>query len=305
MDKSAIENKIDALAEKMEADIFAYCGGIFSEGYDLLLGEFKNRKLRKNILFILNTYGGDLNVGYKIARFLQDAYRTYSSLHNEGEQGKFTIFINGPCKSSGTLICLGADAIIMSNQGELGPIDIQLRKLDEVGERTSGLTPIQAVQFLETQSVNLFKSHFINLRFSDNLGFSTKMAAEVAAKLTIGLLAPIYEQIDPIRLAEVHRFVSISAEYGRRLINDNLHEGALEQLLMRYPSHGFIIDRKEAAGIFKEIEVPSIELQEIGDFLKEIFDASMQKDDYFVRFLSSLSESSRKCSSAKEEVSSV
>lgn len=97
------------------------------------------------------------------------------------------VFIDSLCESAGTLICLGADKIIMSGNAEIGPIDIQIRKRDEVGERESGLTPIQAVGFLEMQSVKFFKRHFLSLRFSEDLVFSTKMASEVAAKLTIGL----------------------------------------------------------------------------------------------------------------------
>ena len=36
----------------------------------------------------------------------------------------------------------------MSGNGELGPIDTQLQEKHEVGAMTSGLTPIQAVDFL-------------------------------------------------------------------------------------------------------------------------------------------------------------
>lgn len=49
-------------------------------------------------------------------------------------------------------MCLGADKLIMSGNGELGPIDVQLFKQHEVGERESGLTPIQAMLFRSTIS---------------------------------------------------------------------------------------------------------------------------------------------------------
>ena len=51
-------------------------------------------------------------------------------------------YVDTVCKSAGTILALGADVIIMSQYAELGPIDVQLQKEDEVGESTSGLVGI-------------------------------------------------------------------------------------------------------------------------------------------------------------------
>lgn len=174
----------------------------------------------------------------------------------------------------------------MSETAELGPIDVQLRKQDEVGERTSGLTPIQAIQVLETQSVKLFDRHFRELRNPENLGFSTKMAAHIASQLTIGLLTAVYQQIDPIRLAEVDRSLKISGDYGFRLAkNGNLQDGAIEKLLAKYPSHGFVIDRSEAAELFSTVERPDSELLQIADFLHPIAEWTLDQEGGFVVLL--------------------
>ncbi len=206
----------------------------------------------------------------------------------DSPKGMFSVFIDGLCKSAGTLICLGADKLIMSGNAQLGPIDTQLRKRDEVGERESGLTPIQAVRFLEAQSAIMFKRHFLQLRFSEDLVFSTKMSSDVATQLTVQSLAPIYGQIDPIRLAEVDRAVRIAREYGIRLANQNLKEDAIDTLLGAYPSHSFVIDRKEAKNLFHIVDPPSKELREIGDFFRNIVGLYVEKQtDPFVAFLSS------------------
>ncbi len=291
MIKDEIQPKIDSLADKLDTDMLAYFGGI-SDYDDFIIDQCRERKKRKNILLLLATRGGDPNAGYRIARCLQEAYNTckpdaYSRSQNE-TKGTFTIFIDGMCKSAGTLICLGADRIVMSGNAQLGPIDTQLRKRDEVGERESGLTPIQAMRYLEMQSTIMFKRHFTQLRFSDDLTFSTKMSAEVATELTSRLLAPVYGQIDPIRLAEVDRAVRIAGEYGKRLENDNLKDDAIDTLLGAYPSHGFVIDRKEARKIFKNVDEPTSELREIGDFFRNAARYYVDKtDEPFVAFLSS------------------
>jgi hypothetical protein len=149
---------------------------------------------------------------------------------------------------------------------------VQLRKPDEVGERTSGLTPVQALLFLEERSTTLFKRHFKSLRFSDDLGFSTKMAAETATNVTSGLLASIYQQIDPIRLAEVDRSLKVSSEYGERIGKSNLKPGALEKLLAGYPSHSFVIDRDEAKDLFQVVDEPTAELRELADVYDTLAD---------------------------------
>jgi len=45
----------------------------------------------------------------------------------------------------------------------------------------------------------------------------------------------------------------VAAEYGERLQSHNVKEGAIAKLLMGYPSHGFVIDKTEAATLFKRV----------------------------------------------------
>ncbi len=289
-DPSEIETKVDALAQELNADIVVYFGDVTRAESNYLIQQANKRKLRKNILLLLMTLGGDPNAAYRIARCFQTVYNTVKKdkVKADGEtNGEFTVLIDGVCKSAGTIMCIGADKLLMSPHAELGPIDVQLRKQDEVGERTSGLTPIQAVQFLETQSTVLFKRHFKSLRFSDDLGFSTKMAAHIAADMTVGLLRPIYEQIDPLRLAEVDRSLRIGKEYGERLQHDNLKDEAINKLVVGYPSHGFVIDKAEAATIFKSVGEPTEAMQEICNFFKGIAHVTIDKDDSFVYYWSS------------------
>lgn len=289
-----VKQLVDGVANELDADLIAYFGDVTAYESRYLVTQCHKRRRRKNVLLLLATYGGDPNAAYRIGRTLQECYKTKppetdpkEAAVGNHEGGEFWICIDNVCKSAGTIICLGADLLFMSEHAELGPIDIQLRKQDEVGERTSGLTPIQAVNFLETQSAMLFKRHFRELRESGELGFSSKMAAELATKLSVGLLTPIYQQIDPIRLAEVDRSLRISKEYGERLKSSNIKEGSIDKLIARYPSHGFVIDRKEARELFERVEDVSSTLKKILGVLKQLADWTLEKDDEaFVHYLS-------------------
>lgn len=286
-----IKPKINEYANKNDADIVVYFGDITREHYDYISSACASRRLRKNVILLLVTFGGDPNAAYRIARMFQNAYKTVAEKDvrtaTASARGTFTVYVDSFCKSAGTIICLGADRLLMSEQAELGPIDVQLRKQDEVGERTSGLTPIQAIQFLETQSVRMFKRHFTELRDPSDLGFSTKMAAGIATEMTVGLLTAIYQQIDPIRLAEVDRSLKISHDYGQRLKNNgNLKPNAIENLLAKYPSHGFVIDRKEAGDLFARVDTPDEELAEIMGYFRPMADWMIERDDNLVVFVS-------------------
>lgn len=221
----------------------------------------KNR--RKNALLVLTTPGGLADSAYRIGRALQRAYCTREG--DSSVRGRLIIYVHSFCKSGGTLLALGADQLIMSQLAELGPIDVQLRKEEEVGDWTSGLTAVEALATLRQQAMELFLKQFRSMRFGRETRFSTRMSAEVATKLTTGLLEPIYGQIDPMRLGEIERFVRISFEYGDRLATSNVNDETLAQLVVGYPSHGFVIDRREARRLFKTVDRPTDDLELLGE----------------------------------------
>jgi len=149
------------------------------------------------------------------------------------------------------------DELIMSDEAELGPLDVQLMKTDEVFEWTSGLTPVQALTSLRTETFKTFEHYFLDLRLRSGMQISTKMATTIATRMSIGLFRCIYAQLDPMRLGEYQRAMLIGHYYGARLVRANLTESALEQLIAGYPSHDFVIDRIEAADLFNKVREPN------------------------------------------------
>jgi hypothetical protein len=133
----------------------------------------------------------------------------------------------------------------------------------------------------------VFVDIFSALRFDEKLAFSTKMAGEIARDLAGAIIGPISGQLDPYRLAETERLLKISSEYGERLnfgIN-NLKEGALPKLLSAYPSHGFVIDRREAGTLFHKVSEPSITVRRIGDLLGFLYRGLADQEEPYVRLI--------------------
>src|SRR5262249_49321298 len=84
---------------------------------------------------------------------------------------------------------------------------------------------------------------------------TARTASEIASKLAQALFAPISQQIDPIHMGEVHRYMNIAREYGERLLRKSRNStiDQLNQLISAYPSHSFVIDENEAKDLFKTV----------------------------------------------------
>jgi hypothetical protein len=151
----------------------------------------------------------------------------------------------------------------MSNFSELGPLDVQLTKEDEL-VTTSGLNYFHAMLMLKQQAFDMFEEYFLQLKKLGGGTITTKTAAEIASSITVGLLSPLSNRIDPIRLGEVDRAMKIAMEYGRRL-SDNTE--AIYNLSTDYPSHDFVIDFEEAKKILNNVREPDEREQKLGELL--------------------------------------
>jgi hypothetical protein len=203
------------------------------------------------------TFGGDPHSAYRLASCLRRHY-----------QNGYTIVVFGPCKSAGTLLAVGAHEIILSEFGELGPLDVQTSKTDDMVGRSSGLDIFQAVAILAEHTQEKFASTFIKVISAGQGSISTKMASEIAIQLTNGLFTPMVAQLDPVRLGEMKRAIGIAEAYGERLAG-NLKQGAITKLVHGYPSHNFVIDYPEAVTLFQRIREPQPFEAQLGSALEE------------------------------------
>ena len=171
---------------------------------------------------------------------------------------KFTFYASGLCKSAGTLIALGANEIIFSDHGELGPLDVQMNKKDDLFSLQSGYTVMDALGALQDKAFLSFEKTFLEIQKKSEGTITVKTAGEFATSLASGLFSNLFGQVDPMYVGEAARALSIAHAYGKRLFGDsgNWTEESLNQLLSGYPSHGFVIDRHEADGLFVNVREP-------------------------------------------------
>ena len=229
------------VGEGLCADMYLYAGPITRTS----LQQFKDEinPTRKNAVLILETYGGDADAAYWMVRCLRNCY----------QEGNLTFLLDGLCKSAGTLMAIGANVLIMSDNAELGPLDVQLAKPDEVGVYYSGLSAAQALKVLRTESNEVFWNHFVSVLRNTRFQITTRTAAELATKLCIGLLEPVYAQIDPIRLGENQRSIEIAHKYGLELRTENISEWSVWRLVTEFPSHSYVIDKSSARNLFENV----------------------------------------------------
>jgi hypothetical protein len=246
---------------KKDNVVILYMGSICRKGYEKITEKCQTLSAKyKMATLVLGTTGGDPHAGFRIARAMQCYF-------DDG----FNLVVPDLCKSAGTLIAIGAKELIIADRGELGPLDVQVLRNDELFERSSGLDLPQSIDALREQVVKSFRDSLIDIRMGGRL--STRIAGEIATNLTTGIFAPIFAQIDPVRLGEMQRANYIGMEYGERLSqkSGNLQPGALTKLVVGYPSHGFVIDRKEAKILFRKVSTVDAEQQVFLTTLSQLY----------------------------------
>lgn len=271
-----------AIAEN-DSDILLINSGM-SNGLDTTLREKIDEKstLRDKVIVILVTSGGLADTAYRCARLLQSTYN------------HVTVCVSGWCKSAGTLLAIGAHDLIIGERGELGPLDVQLTKRDELFDRDSGLISNASLDRLREESFQFFESFMLKIISKSQNAVTFRTAADVAAEVTIGLMAPIFEKIDPLRLGADARAMQIGYAYAVRLNveTENIRNAdALNMLLNGYPSHSFVIDYDEADVLFTRVKRLDGSLAAVVDSLGAL--TLTPRDEPFVCFLEGSSDGNR------------
>ncbi len=224
-----------------------------------------SKKNKKLVLFLVS-WGGVADAAYRTGRYLQSAYDS------------ITVFIPSSCKSAGTLLAIAGNCIIMSPFGELGPLDVQLRKKDEIFGRRSGLITRAAISDLQEHTFDLFEYFMLKIINNSYGNVSLKVAADISAKVSGDIMSKIYEQIHPDSLGQDFRDLSVATKYCERLAkwSKNISDEGIKRLVHEYPSHDFVIDSEESKEIFEHVDLPTPTLLRL---LRENIDCLMEPRD--------------------------
>lgn len=164
-------------------------------------------------------------------------------------------------KSAATLLSIGADKIVLGERAELGPLDVQMYEEKQAGrgERTSALNPFKTLEQLQNFSVDALSSAMGFIVDVYEMSYDESLRHAVAfVEATTG---PLVSRLDPEKLGEYNRELSVAVEYGTRLLSRYGGHNApsarklAEHLVFGYPSHEYIIDYRELQDLGLDVEL--------------------------------------------------
>lgn len=185
---------------------------------ELLHDLLEMRPPAKNLDLYLLSPGGYAEAGHKMA-----------ILCREHATESFRVLIPYYAKSAATLLCLGADTLVMGPASEIGPIDPRIRVPDQYGRliNISATSVRDALDMLEKRA---------------------KGSPEMAV-----LYTPLLEKVDINVIGEYERALKSSEQIARALLEQYMLKKDKRKarrigtrLSRQYYSHGYSIDRLEA-----------------------------------------------------------
>lgn len=141
-----------------------------------------NTPANGNIDFMLHTAGGDIDAAEKLISIVRTAVGS----------GRLRVVVPDFAKSAGTLMAIAADAIVMSDSSELGPIDPQITLADGRGN---------AIPHSVSSYLDAYEEHSSRLRANPNDVVSQIMLAKLEPA-TVNLFSAA--KLRARRLAEDH-----------------------------------------------------------------------------------------------------
>jgi hypothetical protein len=181
------------------------------------------------------------------------AYQMATTLSNRPEG--FVCLVPRYAKSAATLMALGAQKIVMGDQGELGPLDAQILDMDRE-EMMSALDEVQSLERLQNFALTALDTtmNFLSGKTLKKIDTILPMATEFVH----GLVQPMFASIDVVHYTQLSRTLKVAEEYAVRLLEPKCgREKAVEiahSLTTDYPEHGFVIDFQETTAIGLDTE---------------------------------------------------
>ena len=225
---------------------------IYGEMNNALVNYVRNAETQLSefdqLTVLLDSPGGDI----------EDAYRIVLSLRDVMDE--IEVFVPRFAKSAATFFCLAADRIYMGRHGELGPLDPQRLNLQGSAKPISALESFKALDQLLKYSLDGLDGIVDHLLTRAPLDIP--YAIEHAQPLLAAIVSPLYSKVDLHELSEAARGLAISEDYAVRVMKRwgyrdlelaNI-ERIVQQLVWDYPTHGFVIDLREAQEIGLRVE---------------------------------------------------
>jgi len=173
----------------------------------------------------------------------------------------FEVIIPANCFSSGTLICLGSDSIVMTKQATLGPIDPSVN--GPFNPNVPGINDPNAKLPVSVEFVNAYVE-----MAKETFGINDSVSMK-------DILLSLSEKIHPMTLGQVYRTRSQIQMLARKLMKWHKLTAAQEDEIIKFlcsesGSHDYSIHRGEAVEhLGLHVEKPSMGLYKL---IKAIYD---------------------------------
>lgn len=218
----------------METRIAGSCISKFIEQLDLI-GDVPK------ITLILDTNGGDVIASWNIINLIRQFCKTLE------------VIVFSKAMSGGTLICLGADSIMMTKQATLGPIDPSI--LTPFNPQVEGKRVFVSVEDINGY-LELAKQHFTD----SNPGAIKEAFTTLSANVHPLVLGYTFRSTGQIRML-ANKLIC------HQVKDTKTAEDIVTFLCSGAASHDYTIDRVEAKALGLNIEKPS---QSFYELLKEL-----------------------------------
>ena len=236
----------------------------------------------KKLLLLLDTSGGNVYTAMKIMDTLRSKYEYIE------------IAVPQSAKSSGTMMCCGADRIIMSSISELGPLDKPVVHPNDETSVISALDIIKSIDEMIEKALEEEENYARKLRKESGIAY--KQSFQIASDAVSKLISPMLCREDVKIYNQAKRLLAIAEIYSQELLrkymfsdikNKGLQDRVVKiltrQLIWSYPDHAFAIRRNELKEwLFKVDEAESL------DYWPELwreFESNSNASDKNIKFL--------------------
>lgn len=202
------------------------------------------KETKESLVILLDTSGGNVYSAVKIMDTLRTKYKD------------ITIAIPQEAKSSGTMMCCGADKLIMGPISELGPLDKPMIHPDNETARISALDIVKSIDGMLDTAEEREKE--LAKEMNNELGIPMQKSLALASDSISKLVSPMLCKEDVKIYNQAKRLLAIAENYGKEFLigfmlkyidKEKLRERIADMIIRRlvwlYPDHGFAIRRNE------------------------------------------------------------
>ncbi|MFZ2153006.1 MAG: hypothetical protein WAV41_03020 [Microgenomates group bacterium] len=205
----------------------------------LLVSELLKGKFFDSLDVVLQTPGGNIDAAFLIAKLIRKSTKN------------LTIFVPLYAKSAGTLICLSADHLLLTDISELGPLDTQIFEQQDGGQSqyVSALNGFKALEQVQLHSIETLDitTKLLLSKSSMKICEAVELASDFCGKTS----GKLYQKLNPAKIGEYARALEIGESYGVTILNKYCKwdrqkaEMTVKILVKQYPSHEYVIDLEE------------------------------------------------------------